>query len=706
MERRKPGSRSAVFTVVLVIGVLAGCTGMFLDAQQCFEKGVELSKSRNPDKAYKYFEAAAKKENSNSRYHWMAALMAPNRNAAFIHAKASWENGNKNPSSLMFLSRVSFYTESKQRLNHVLTLYSELPDSFQTPEFKGQLYQSLGYHDSALVVWRKLLDQNPSPSLLVGIARAVMAQQGGDSARVFLEKYRRKGMLDGQGYASLASLYAFQYDYSTADSIWSEAKRLGLYDLQTEYRHLTYLTLRGHFADALKKALALSDTGATQTEINPARTIQSYVLYYLHDSSSVATLKRLAQGAPGWNARETQWAAVLHKTLRSKPGETLEEMKNVLETGIASSSLGMMAYARELARAGKHTEALEVYEQLPKEVALSPTGVADYAWLIASEGDIDKALAVISRMHAKRLFTKKSLEVFRDLTFRNQMIDKSLAAQRLLEQEYGKDVRVKFSGAMLALRTGKADSALGLLEGLHREYPDESRLEQAYLFALYNTGKYEKAIALCEKSTLPVSTRGVIKARSLRKLGKDQEAKRAYAQGLEKDTSTILTLEYANFLLEQGDEHDAMLQYDQLVKRHEENKTSDTAWSAIMYNNLAWTMLQSGGDAVSRARDVAEKAYELAPENPHVVDTYAEVLLQNERFLDCIDVLRKSKVTEGEPRLLEHLGRAYEMSRDVNNAVRFYKDALEKSKGEMALPMQRSKEELHRHVAQLIEKNK
>ena len=62
--------------------------------------------------------------------------------------------------------------------------------------------------------------------------------------------------------------------------------------------------------------------------------------------------------------------------------------------------------------------------------------------------------------------------------------------QHLLEKLYGNDARVRWNGAILALRSGKIDSALALLTSLEKQFPNEHQFRTTRISALIIKGDY------------------------------------------------------------------------------------------------------------------------------------------------------------------------------------------------------------------------
>ena len=70
----------------------------------------------------------------------------------------------------------------------------------------------------------------------------------------------------------------------------------------------------------------------------------------------------------------------------------------------------------------------------------------------------------------------------------------------------------------------------------------------------------------------------------------------------------------------------AINEYETLINKQPNN--------VLVLNNLSWLYMEQG--KLEKSLEYAEKAYELAPEIPNVVDTYGQVLLKNNRKRDAL----------------------------------------------------------------------
>lgn len=97
-----------------------------------------------------------------------------------------------------------------------------------------------------------------------------------------------------------------------------------------------------------------------------------------------------------------------------------------------------------------------------------------------------------------------------------------------------------------------------------------------------------------------------------------------------------------------GQPQEAISLYEQAIMKHPS--------SPAVLNNLAWLYHEIGDN---RARETAEKAYELAPDNPAILDTYGVMLVRNGETEKAVSILRKAtQLDPDNAQIKQHLNEA------------------------------------------------
>lgn len=685
---------------------ITGC-GLFAgDSSEAYQKGLKLAKEGKTQKAYKYFLAATKKAPDSASYHWAAAQLAQNQNSAFIHTEMAWKSGMKNVAVLTTLLRLSTFTDNNQRITKMLSLFSELPDTVKTPNLKAELFSFLGASDSALNIYNGLYSAKPTPTLASKIGHELNVKGDIPGALRFLEKARKENLLDGSGYVLLASMRAYEYDYKGVEEIFKEARSRGLYTNEVALEEAAFLFVSNK-QDASEKILQgyinANPDQPDQIINHRARVSLSFMYAARKERDKIKKMISAIPKESPFKAGEERFYKVLLDTQDMETTPLLQELDSIRILLPQNPNIQLYS-ARVLLKAGQPAKAAEFYKRLPGIYVRSPGILTEYAVALAGSGKENEALAALSVMHRKKSFTRGSLELFRDLTFRKNLVQKSEHAQQLLEKLYGNEARVRWNGAILALRSGKVDSAITLLTSLEKQFPEETRFRTTRISAMIVKGDYEKALELCHTGNLPREQVVPLETQILRKQGKDAEALQIIEKAVAEKPSPQLSLAYAEILMEMGKNEKAADVYGGLLNSRKEEKEQDAGTAAI-YNNMAWAMLQTENPDKKITTEAIERAWKILPASPDILDTYAEALIRFGEYTKCITLLEESKVTHKEPKLMFQLGTAYEKKRDLNKAIRNYNTAIaliDSSSGKIDPYI--SKVEIQKNIDRLMEK--
>jgi predicted Zn-dependent protease len=686
---------------VISAGFLLNCSGS-LTPPELFAQGEKLLKENKRKEAFKYFKKAADNSPDSGRYFWATATVAPEQNTAFIYAKAAWEKGLKSKTVLMTLLKLSFNPDKSKKLEYALSLYKELPDRSRDLEFKGDLYFQFAEFDSAIGIWKKLASTSPSADLYEKIATALVNKGESERAMTLLQDCRSKSLLNATGYIQLATLLALQYKYKEVDELFAEIQKTNDYTRPVILEHASFLLAQERYEDALSLINQIKQDSSTDMSVvnHRARIIKGFI--YLSQGSA-EKLDALISSLPSQNAaieKEKEFYEAL-KLVMNHDSSAFIKLNNIRKE-LPSNPIVNLCCAREIARLGNFPKAIELYTLLPGAYLSSPRITIEYAMALAKTGKDDDALRRVSFMHENGAFTKQSLELFRDLTFKKKLFDKSNGAQQLLEKNFGNDISVKYDGILLAMKNGKIDSAYTLASRLAIQYPKESQFEITRLSILYLKKEYKKLIQAIPSSTAPVYKKKHFEAQAWGKLGDIPKAISAYEEAIKDKSVPQMLFELANLYSTNNNNSEASQLYKTLVEIPTEQLKLDSITNAILYNNYAWSLVESNSPNQETAIVMVKKAYAINADDPNIIDTYASILIKVKQFKECEKLLTSSKLTDTQSRLLYQLATVYEQFKETNKAVRYYQDAMKAMDSPNQLPFISSKEEIKKHIEVLI----
>jgi putative PEP-CTERM system TPR-repeat lipoprotein len=194
--------------------------------------------------------------------------------------------------------------------------------------------------------------------------------------------------------------------------------------------------------------------------------------------------------------------------------------------------------------------------------------------------------------------------------------------------------------AALLARDNKWDEAFAIAEDLKRRYPDspmgdsiEGDLYTAQRKDAEALAAYEAAMA--KQPMLKVALR----VSELRMKTDAADPEEPYLTYLETDPASIeARLMLAQVYQRTDRPAPAIEQYETVVREAPDN--------AIALNNLAWLYYEKDDN---RAEATAAKAYELASDNPDIVDTYGWISLENGKTEEALALLREAVSKSSKP---------------------------------------------------------
>jgi putative PEP-CTERM system TPR-repeat lipoprotein len=258
--------------------------------------------------------------------------------------------------------------------------------------------------------------------------------------------------------------------------------------------------------------------------------------------------------------------------------------------------------------------------------------------LYASVGRYDEALGLF-RSAAQR--DPKNATWLLDVARVQQARGDRLAARVTLDQALilePDSIAANAQLATLELSEGRKDQALARAQSLRKRHPqsaDAALLEGDIQLALRNAPAAAKAFA--EAYALTPSGAAAIRVYQARSITRANDATASLENWLQRKPDDVTArLVYAQGLLERGRHEQAIAQYEQALKAGPPG--------VMALNNLAW-LYQQVKDP--RAQATARKAFDLAPDNAAVADTYGWILVETGRAAEALPILERAANAPG-----------------------------------------------------------
>jgi cellulose synthase operon protein C len=257
-------------------------------------------------------------------------------------------------------------------------------------------------------------------------------------------------------------------------------------------------------------------------------------------------------------------------------------------------------------QAGRYDEALSRFQSAERREPGNPAWSLEVARAQLARGDIRSA----------RISAQKSLDLDADSFPANAL----MIALDLKEKRTG-EVRARVAKMKLAHPT---DARVALLDGeVSLTLRDGPAAERAYL----------ESYRLAPSSAAAM---GVYRTRSI---ARRPGATDLLADWLTREPRDLgARMIFAEGLLAQKQHTQAIAQYERIV--------ADGPSDATVLNNLAWLYFQKQDP---RALETAKKAYDMSPQSPAIADTYAWILVENDRASEALPLLESAAAAAGAP---------------------------------------------------------
>ncbi|GHF99191.1 XrtA/PEP-CTERM system TPR-repeat protein PrsT [Thalassotalea marina] len=220
-----------------------------------------------------------------------------------------------------------------------------------------------------------------------------------------------------------------------------------------------------------------------------------------------------------------------------------------------------------------------------------------------------------------------------DYFVKTRQIDRALTSlNKAINGVHSDNTELKLVKMQLLLDSGKVDEAKRLFADIDKTQINDSIttgiigriafLEKDFAKAVKHLGEYYQSFSSSQNA--------VLYALALQEASTMTKAVEFLEEHIEKNAKDVRAKDLLASMYAQVDQSKALVSYRDIVKSQPLN--------VVALNNLAWLAMED--NSLEEALTHAEKAYELAPKVPNVVDTYAQVLSKLDRKREA---LNKSK---------------------------------------------------------------
>jgi len=569
--------------------------------------------------------------------------------------------------------------------SHLTRVLQDAPDNLEARKLLAQVRLRMGRPDAVLELLSPLQSQaDADVDQLIGLAHMQLGESG--EGLSMLERSAAREKDNRQRQLDLAATYLQARDFAKATKLLRElphvdgnARREALLiaavaaadGLEASDKEITGLL------DAHPKDVALANAAALflaqRGEYERARALLGRALALQPDDIDTLLNSARIEAAAG-NAATA--AARLQGILTKHPDHAVARM-GLAELALRANDLRGAAAALEPLRAGNPTAiaprlALARVYLLDRRTEDASAVLAELDKLSAGNAGIVNAIGLLyldaGRYDEASARFKKATDIDGNNAqywmnqARTQLaLDRRGLARESLERAQSlkpDSVMVVAALAMLDVRDGKPAAGAQRITAMRKEHGNDPALlalEGDFYAAIRDYEAADRAFeaALKLRPTAAISVR----AYNARRDGKLRDATAPLEDWVAKKpddfgVQAVLAEAYANG----GQRRKATDKYEFLVQ--------NAAPNPIVLNNLAWLYYEAGD---ARAEATAARAYQLAPANSSIADTYGWILVENDKVAQGLKLLKGIEGSAG-PDVKYHYAAALARSGDKAGA--------------------------------------
>lgn len=320
--------------------------------------------------------------------------------------------------------------------------------------------------------------------------------------------------------------------------------------------------------------------------------------------------------------------------------KNFEQVKKVIDLAVKqdkATDFSKLIFADYYTFLGRPQETLAIIEQLPNTVKASSTYMITAGKAYLRNGQAQRAvdllegfsLRIPNNIQAQKLLLQGYILTHDQIKY--------LATLEKIDRLIPGDYNNQVSLVELYISTGKNDAAEKILNSLKSE-TDQQILQKNLLLATVETnrGNIKKSLTILAPLYEQSPQNGGVSMLYSRNLANDNRVKDAINVSTIWADQHVGNLVVKQFLgdlyLRSNDNVNASLQYEAILAAKDK---ANTGAKIHAHNNLAMIYLEDGQD--QKAMDHAQRAIDMAPNNPAIVDTYAQVLLKQGKAEQAVD---------------------------------------------------------------------
>lgn len=573
------------------------------------------------------------------------------------------------PPALLLAGSVQYNKKNYDQAAYYLNKYIDLiPEDPQGRKLLGQTYMALGKQDDAQKILRAGIQQQQDPDMIALLGLSEMLAGQTNTGISTLKKAVAAAPGDAQLRLRLAAVYLQQGDIDKAraelakldndKSVELEVNRLKiLADIRAGNIDGAKQTVQHLLAqkpdDAQVLAMAASVYLAARDQYK-ARQYFEQALAKKPDFYQVAlTLGRLDEIAGQLDKASQRYKTLVDNADPRIAGQAMfalarisqrqgneEELGQWLEkstTTLPDELLPQVALAEYYLKQNDLDSASKAIDKIKEKYPDRPSTLMLTGKLYIKQGNNAEAVPVLRKLETK---TPKSELVHGMLGEALYRTGRTAEARKELDKALRLNAGFAPALALLSeleIRAGNGKRVSQLAAQARKQFPSTALAERIEGSWQISQGHFDKARSVLQQAwdKEKSAQNAYLLSRAISLSGKDLGAAESVLQGWLQQHPDDANIHQALAQLYQGqkDWDKAAQEYEDLLKQQPAN--------LVALNNLAWYYSQLKKDS-DKAAEFGQKAYQIAPDNPGVLDTYGWILVQQGKNEQALPLLEKA----------------------------------------------------------------
>ncbi len=434
-------------------------------------------------------------------------------------------------------------------------------------------------------------------------------------------------------------------------------------------RMLASVLLRGGKTEEAKTELAAMLAG--ETEQRARNLVQVYQLLAAYPDKALALGLMQELSAPYRDVAEAHWSIAQLAHSAGQSALALEEIRTARR--LRPDWDAAVSFEAQLLMAEQPEAGLALLHQYVSEHPQAIELRLQYARTLVDQKQYDKARAAFRELAHDKPDNSEFVLAAALVSLQMNDLDAAEKELRALLGKGGNDSNAMLQYYLGQLHEAKSDPAAALTHYravTSGNYFFPARLRTAFL--LNQSGDIEGARAVLQQTEAQDNQQRaqllVLEAQLLRDAKRNEDALQVLEKGLEKLPN------HADLLYETAMQADRMGQFarsEQWLRKLIRIRPE----YAHAYNALGYSLLERN-ERIPEALQLVEKALQLAPEDPAIMDSVGWGYYRSGRLDESIAMLRRALAANPDPEIAAHLGEVLWVRGDKDEARKIWQESL------------------------------